>query len=88
MEEWESLDPLDEVEHASVADSAQTVKTLKGPNIDWEVVEKTPATEMALRYSAERNKSNLQKFGNQYGPLINTPIAGFEKLKKHNLQLR
>ena len=93
--EWGPL--LDEDEPAGAfadsaeiapADSAQ-MQTLKGPNIDdWEAVEKTPATEMALRYSAETNKSNMQKFGNQYGPLLNAPIAGFEKLKKLNLQLR
>ena len=70
---------------------AQSVDVkLKGGNIDdWEVTEKTPVADVAQRYGPDANRANKQKLGNQYGlPLMNSPVAGFEKLKRHNVQLK
>ena len=55
---------------------------------DWRVVEKTPEAHINERYGLAANKLNHWKLGNQYGPAINIPIVGFEKLRFQNAQLR
>ena len=71
---------------------AQSVDVkLKGGNIDRSggYREDSCTADVAQRYPGpDANRANKQKLGNQYGPLMNSPVAGFEKLKRHNVQLK